>query len=96
VQVKDVSGFPKDLMKDEDMVKISKLFNKIKTGKKKLIAGDYQMIEIKNEEHACHGVELMNIESCEPENPECDSNSMKFYKTRHFTHQFSTHSSLQR
>lgn len=73
VRVKDVSGFSKSLKDDEDIQKLVQLFKHVKSSKKKLKPEEYEMIQVEDEEHPCNGVDLMEVEPCEPDNSECDS-----------------------
>lgn len=73
VRVKDVSGFSKSLLKDENIQKLANLFKRVKNSKKKLKPEEYEMIQVEDEEHPCNGVDLMEVEPCDPNNPECDS-----------------------
>lgn len=76
VRVKDISGVSKILMKDENMKKLLSLHNKIvKSKNRKLDKDDYQMIELEDDNHPCHGVELMQLEACDKDDPDCNSNS---------------------
>lgn len=75
VRVKDFAGVSKNLLKDENMQKLSNLYNKIAKNKnKKLDKDEYQMIEVEDENHPCHGVELMELEPCDRDDPDCNSN----------------------
>lgn len=72
VQVKDLSSLKKEHKQDQHVTKLMKLYNRVKTSKKKLNPEEYEMITIENEDHPCYGVELMNIEECDKDAPDPD------------------------
>lgn len=40
---------------------------------RKLDPDDYEMISVEDENHACYETDLMEVEFCDTENPECKS-----------------------